>query len=56
MKEEADSTTLEPARIESAARQLAERFPREQVATYFNVLLLQDPERWSTLEKAQDWL
>jgi hypothetical protein len=56
MKEEADSAPLDPARVEAAARQLAERFPRDQVATYFNVLLLQDPERWSALEPTADWL
>lgn len=56
MKEEADATARDAARIEEAARQLAERFPREQVATYFNVLLLQDPERWASLEKTDEWL
>lgn len=56
MKEEADAATLDAARVEAAARALAERFPREQVACYFNVLLLQDPERWSALEAAAGWL
>jgi len=56
MKEEAEAVALDPARVDGAARQLAERFPREQVATYFNVLLLQDPERWSALEPTADWL
>ncbi len=56
MKDDADATALDPARVEAAARDLAERFPKQQVATYFNVLLLQDPERWTALEATQGWL
>ncbi len=56
MKDDADATALDAARVESAAQDLAKHFPKEQVATYFNVLLLQDPERWAALEKTQDWL
>lgn len=56
MKEEADSATLDAGKVEQAARQLAERFPRDQVAVYFNVLLLQDPERWTALARCDEWL
>jgi hypothetical protein len=56
MKEEADTKPLDPERVAAAARQLAERFPPEQVATYFSVLRLQDPERWSVLERAAEGL
>jgi len=31
-------------------------FPRTQVLTYVNTLLLQDPERWGALERAEEWL
>ncbi len=31
-------------------------FPRAQVLTYVNTLLLQDPERWGALEHAEEWL
>jgi hypothetical protein len=31
-------------------------FPRAQVMTYVNTLLLQDPERWGALERAEEWL
>jgi hypothetical protein len=56
MKEEADATSVDAARVEAAARDLAERYPKDQVATYFNVLLLQDPERWEPLRKAEAFL
>ena len=56
MTEEADSTpppTPEQARQAVAA--LA-AFPRAQVLTYLNTLLLQDPERWKALEHAEEWI
>jgi hypothetical protein len=31
-------------------------FPRAQVLTYVNTLLLQDPQRWGALEHAEEWL
>ncbi len=54
MKEEAEGLPLEAAKVEQAARELKTRFPAEQVALYFNVLLLQDPERWAALEAMAD--
>jgi hypothetical protein len=30
--------------------------PRDQVLTYLNTLLLQDPSRWAALEHAEEWL
>jgi len=41
------------------ARQAVEAlgaFPSTQVLTYVNTLLLQDPERWGALERAEEWL
>ncbi|HET7292638.1 MAG TPA: hypothetical protein VFM88_09445 [Vicinamibacteria bacterium] len=49
MKEEAEARTLEAAFVERTARELTGRFPAEQVELYFNVLLLQDPERWEPI-------
>ena len=54
MKEEAEGRPLEAATVEQAAREVKTRFPAEQVALYFNVLLLQDPERWAALEAMAD--
>jgi hypothetical protein len=54
MKEEAEGHVLEAATLDRAARELAARFPAEQVALYFNVLLLQDPERWAALQALAD--
>jgi hypothetical protein len=31
-------------------------FPPGEVRTYLNTLWLQDPDRWATLEEADDWL
>jgi hypothetical protein len=56
MKDEAEAVALDPSRVEDAARQLLDRFPREHVATYFSVLLLQDPERWAALRAAEGWV
>jgi hypothetical protein len=41
------------------ARQAVEAlvsFPRAQVLTYVNTLVLQDPERWAALAHAEEWL
>jgi hypothetical protein len=58
LKEEAEADmpplAEEPAR--RAVLALAGSFPRTQLLTYLNVLLLQDPERWRALERAPDWL
>jgi hypothetical protein len=54
MKDEAEGQVLEATTIDRAARELAARFPGEQVALYFNVLLLQDPERWAALQALAD--
>jgi hypothetical protein len=57
LKEDAD--TAPPPDAEAARRAVetvSSSFPREQVLTYVNTLLLQDPERWAALEHAGDWL
>lgn len=56
LKDEGDMPPIaeEPARRAVAA--LAEAFPAPQVLTYMNVLWLQDPERWSALERSPNWL
>jgi hypothetical protein len=40
----------EPSRLDAAAKQLLEAFPREDVQVYFSTLRLQDPELWAGLE------
>jgi hypothetical protein len=39
----------DPARVETAAAQLAEQFPAEHVSLYLNTLLCQDPDTWGIL-------
>ncbi len=45
---------------EEEARQgvtaLIANFPRPWVELYLNVLFMQDPIRWATLEKSRDWM
>lgn len=38
------------AKLDAAAKQLVEAFPREDVQVYFSTLRLQDPETWGGLE------
>jgi hypothetical protein len=56
LAEEAESTP--PPTPEQARKGIAAlaAFPRTQVLTYVNTLLLQDPERWKALERAEEWL
>jgi hypothetical protein len=56
--EEETETTAPPLSAEDARRALAAlaSFPRSQVLTYVNTLLLQDPERWGVLEHTEEWL
>ena len=57
LKEEADALPpLAEAKAREGALALKAAFPLDQVATYLNVLWLQDPERWQALEKSPDWL
>lgn len=39
----------DPEKIKTAAKVIAERFPREDVAVYLSTLSWQDPEAWATL-------
>jgi hypothetical protein len=45
-----DEVKPDPEKIESAAAQIAQRFPAEHVSLYLNTLLCQDPETWGALE------
>src|SRR5512147_524502 len=47
-----DAEPLPPVTEDAARHAVASlsAFPREQVLTYLNTLLLQDPERWKALE------
>ena len=57
LKEEADALPpLGEAKAREGVVALKAAFPPDQVATYLNVLWLQDPERWQALEKSPDWL
>lgn len=49
MKDGGEDQAPDPARVEQAARELEGRFPAAEVELYFNVLLLQDSERWGAL-------
>src|SRR5258706_9993593 len=54
LKPETDAPTpLDHAAAGKAVSALAS-FPRHQVTTYLNTLWLQEPERWSILEKAAE--
>jgi hypothetical protein len=53
LKEDADEGPLSDEVVQKAARSVAASFPREHLETYFNVLWMQDPERWSALEKLE---
>jgi hypothetical protein len=56
LNEEAEAAPpLSPDQARHAVEALAS-FPRAQVLTYVNTLLLQDPERWAALERAEEWL
>jgi hypothetical protein len=46
---------LAPDKARQAIEALAS-FPRAQVLTYVNTLLLQDAERWAALEHAEEWI
>ena len=49
MKEAADDAPLSDETVRRAAASVAASFPREHVETYFNVLWMQDPDRWGAL-------
>jgi hypothetical protein len=53
--EAAAAPPLPPEKARQAVEALAS-FPRAQVLTYVNTLVLQDPERWAALEHAEEWL
>lgn len=44
-----ESVKPDAAKLEPAARTIAERFPAEDVSLYLNTLLVQDPETWGGL-------
>ena len=48
---EEEVPTLEPEKVRSAAAELADKFPAEDVALYFSTLVSQDPETWDELIK-----
>ena len=45
-----DDVKPDPAKIASAAAQIAQEFPADDVRLYLNTLLCQDPETWGALE------
>lgn len=53
LKEESEPAPVGEAQVRKGLAALA-GFPRTQVETYFNTLWLQDPERWSALEKVTE--
>src|SRR5262245_52389917 len=44
-----DNVSPDPAKVGTAAAQLAEQFPADSVSLYLNTLLCQDPETWGAL-------
>jgi hypothetical protein len=46
---EENVTTPDPARMEAAAAELAEKYPAEDVSLYFCTLVSQDPDTWAAL-------
>jgi hypothetical protein len=44
-----DAVTPDPAKIESAAAEIAQQFGPESVSLYLNTLLSQDPQTWGAL-------
>jgi hypothetical protein len=53
LKEEGEGRPVSEDEARRAAEALG-AYPREHVLTYLNTLWLQDPDRWSALEKAAD--
>lgn len=55
---EEETEAAPPLSAEKARQAVAAvgSFPRAQVLTYVNTLLLQDPERWGALAHAEEWL
>jgi hypothetical protein len=45
-----DDVKPDPEKLGSAAAQIAEQFPPEQVSLYLSTLLCQDPGTWGALE------
>ncbi len=57
LTEDAEATAPPVAADEARRAVMAlAAFPRAQVLTYVNTLLLQDAERWGALEQAEEWL
>jgi hypothetical protein len=56
LKDDAEPVAIAEAPARRAVSALAAAFPAPQVLTYLNALWLQDPERWSALERAPEWL
>jgi hypothetical protein len=49
LKEEAEATTLDEARLRAGLDALKARFRGHEIRTYLNTLWLQDPDRWEGL-------
>ena len=56
LKDEGEPPAPVPAEKAKAAVAALGSFPPADVRTYLNTLLLQDPERWASLESADGWL
>jgi hypothetical protein len=56
LKDDGEPPAVGEAPARRAVAALAAAFPAPQVLTYLNALWLQDPERWSALERAPEWL
>ncbi len=49
-----DKVAPDPAKVGSAAAQIARQFPARDVSLYLNTLLYQDPETWSALREVPE--
>jgi hypothetical protein len=53
LKDGAEEAPLSDEAVRKAAAAVAASFPRPHLETYFSVLWMQDPERWSALAKLE---
>lgn len=51
LKDEADTASLDDARLRAGIDALKARFGAHEIRTYLNTLWLQDPERWEGLRR-----
>lgn len=51
LKDEADATPLDDARLRAGLESLKARFAAHEIHTYLNTLWLQDPDRWDGLRE-----